>query len=56
MEEKDKEFAVGIKFEVVVHATGVSKEEAMEQALADKEYLGMLMAKASPEVTFCEEQ
>jgi|GEM_PF-3662824 len=50
------EYAVGLSFNVVVHAEADSPEEAQEQAKADEEYLGMLLAKAQPEVTFVEEQ
>jgi hypothetical protein len=52
----DKEYAVVLKYEVVVHATAPSAEEAQDQAKGDEEYLGMLLAKAEPEVVSCEEQ
>jgi len=53
---QDKEWAVVLKYEVVVHATAPSAEEAQDYAKDDEEYLGMLLAKAEPEVVSCEEQ
>jgi hypothetical protein len=52
----DKEYVVILRYEVVVHATAPSAEEAQDQAKSDEEYLGMLLAKAEPEVVSCEEQ
>ena len=49
------EYAVGLKFEFVIHREADSIEEAKELALDDEEAHGMALAHAKPTVLFCEE-
>jgi len=51
----DKTYAVGLKFEVVVHVEACSQCEAEHLAKAAKEDWGQQLGKAKPKVTFCEE-
>jgi len=48
-------YAVGLRFDVVLHVEAENEKEAEEVARADEEDWGQQLSKAHPEVTFVDE-
>lgn len=49
-----KNYAVGLKFEIVLTVDAEDMDDAILAAMSDEEYIGMLLAKAEPQVSFAE--
>jgi hypothetical protein len=53
---QDREWAVGLKWEGVVHIVAPTAEAAQELAKADEETHGLILSQAEAQVAYCEEQ